>query len=185
MRGCSLLRTFVFLLLSAAVSFPQDRPDARDLLSRADAAIFTSKTVRLAATHSQGFVGSESPGSPFKIEFVRGGRGRAEYKFPVGDGTITLIVFDGTYLWEYHNSGQSVHQEARVRLDVSGRNRNHRLRTPFRLMSWLLLIRKMKRLFFAASPVDCYVLLAKYSHAPSLPMAGDAMRRVWISKTPN
>lgn len=175
------MRTFVFLLLSAAVSFPQDRPDARDLLTRADAAIFTSKTVRLAATHSQGFVGSESPGSPFKIEFVRGGRGRAEYKFPVGDGTITLIVFDGTYLWEYHNLGNQYTKNpasawtfrGEIETIDYGRRSANVLAASYQ---------KDETIVFRGGPVDCYVLLAKYSHAPSLPTAGDAMRRVWISK---
>ena len=80
------LKTFAFLTLASAVLFAQNRPDARDLLSRADAPIFTAKTVRVAATRSQSFVGSQLPGSPFKIEFVRGGRGCA----PVHEELINL-----------------------------------------------------------------------------------------------
>jgi TonB family protein len=177
------LKTFASLIiLAAAVLFAQDRPDARDLLSRADATIFAAKTVRLAATQSQGFVvGSQLPGSPFKIEFVRGGKGRAEYQYPVGNATITLIVFDGTYLWEYHDLGHQYTKTPASTWTFQGEiaTIDHGRRSANILTASY---QKDETIDFRGRPVDCYVLLAKYSHAPSVLMARVAMRRVWISK---
>ncbi|MGA7237975.1 MAG: TonB family protein [Bryobacteraceae bacterium] len=175
------MKMFVFLLLPIALSFGQDRPDPRDLLSRADAPIFTAKTVRLAATQSRGFVGSQSPGSPFKIEFVRGGRGRAEYQFPVGNAPISLTVFDGTYLWEYHDLGKQYTRkpaaawtfQSEIATIDYGRRSDNILSASYQ---------KDETIVFRGSSVDCYVVLAKYHRAPSVPMANEAMRRVWISK---
>jgi len=50
------MRKLIFMLLPLAL-FAQNPPDARALLARADASIFTAKTVRLAATQARGFAG--------------------------------------------------------------------------------------------------------------------------------
>jgi len=54
------LKTFAPSLWLLPLSLAQNRPEARDLLSRADTAIFSARTVRLAPTQSQGFVGSQA-----------------------------------------------------------------------------------------------------------------------------
>jgi TonB family protein len=176
------LKTFAFLLFLAVLSFAQNRPDARDLLSRADMAIFTAKTVRLAASQSHGFVGSPFLGSPFKIEFIRGGKGRAEYRYPVGDGTITLMVFDGVYLWEYHSLGNQYTKnpesawkfEGEIATLDYGRRSANILKATYQ---------DDEMVDFRGHPVDCYVVLANYGHAPpSLTVSRTAIRRVWISK---
>jgi len=176
------LKLFAFLLLPAALSLAQNLPDARDLLSRADAAIFTAKTVRLALTKSQDFVGG-SPllGSPFEIEFVRGGKGRAEYRYPVGSGTITLMVFDGTNLWEYHDRGKQYTKSTASAWTFQGEIANIDFgRRPTNILA--ASYQQDETIAFRGGRVDCYVVLAKYSHPPEPPFANEAMRRVWISK---
>lgn len=173
------LKTFAFLMLAAALSCAQDRPDVRDLLSRADAPIFTAKTVRLAATQSHGFVGaSQLPGNPFKIEFVRGGRGRAEYL--AGNTTITLMVFDGTNAWEYHQLGNQYTKKPASAWTFQGEIAIDYGRRSASILT--ASYQKDETIDFRGGRVDCYVVLAKYRHAPGLPTASDAMRRAWISK---
>jgi len=175
------LKTFAFLLLPVALASAQNRQDARDLLSRADTAIFSARTVRLAATQSQGFVGSQLPGAPFKIEFVRGGKGRAEYGYPASRSPITLMVFDGAYLWEYHdltrrytkNTASAWTFQGEIETIDYGRRSANILTASYQTD---------ETLDFRGTRVDCYVVLAKYSRAPGLPLADSAIRRVWISK---
>jgi TonB family protein len=166
--------------MAAAVSFAQDRPDARELLLRADASIFTAKTVRLAATQAHGFaVGSPLPGNPFKIEFVRGGKGRAEYF--AGNSTITLILFDGTDLWEYHQLGNQYTKKPATAWTFQGEIANIDFgRHPANILT--ASYQKDETVDFRGGRVDCYVVLAKYTRAPEPLMGRDPMRRVWISK---
>lgn len=173
------MNRFAFLSLAVAALFAQSRPDARDLLSRADASVFAARTVRLAATQSQGFVGSQLPGNRFKIEFVRGGKGRAE--FLAGNTTITSMVFDGTDLWTYHQLGNQytkapasawTFQGEIASIDYGRRSANI-LTASYQ---------KDETIDFRGSLVDCYLVLAKYPRAPYPLMGRDTMRRVWISK---
>ncbi len=175
------MKTIAFLLLPAALSFAQNRPDARDLLSRADMSIFTAKTVRLAASRSEGFVGSPLPSAPFTIEFVRGGKGRAEYRYPASGSPLTVMVFDGTYLWEYHDFTRRYTRspasawtfQGEIATIDYGRNSANILTASYL---------RDETLDFRGAGVDCYVVLATYSRAPGLPLADSAIRRVWISK---
>jgi TonB family protein len=174
------LKTFAFLIVSAGLSFAQDRPDARDLLSRADGPIFTAKTVRLAATQSQGFVvATPFPGNPFKIEFIRGGKARVEYLG--GSNPISLTIFDGTNLWEYHRLGNQYTKNPASAWTLQGEIATIDFgRRPANILT--ASYQKDETIDFRGGPVDCYVVLAKYSRAPGLLTLGGALRRVWISK---
>jgi TonB family protein len=170
------LRTLPFLLLPLTLH-AQNPPDARVLLSRADAPIFTAKTVRLAATHSTTFTTDKYPlpGNPFKLEFIRGGRGRAEF---VG---ITLMIFDGANLWEYHNLGNQytkkpatswVFQGEIATLDY-GRNPDNIIAASYE---------RDETLDFGGRQVSCYVVRADYRGAPNNRSGKHVVRRAWISK---
>ena len=173
------MRTIVFLSLAAALC-AQDRPDARDLLSRADAALFAAKTVRLAATQAHGFVaGAPLPANPFNIEFVRGGKGRAE--FLAGNTTITLMVFDGTDLWTYHQLGNQYTRTPASAWTFQGEIATIEFgRQPANILA--ASYQGEEPIEFHGRPVNCYVVLAKYRRGPDSLMAGEAMRRVWIAK---
>ena len=106
------------VLLPLALS-AQERPDPKALLIRASASVFTAKTVRLAATKSYG---SRIPPAPFNIAFIRGGRAREEWLYPIGHSSISLTVFDGTNLWQYHGLGNQYTKESCLCLEAFGRN---------------------------------------------------------------
>jgi TonB family protein len=173
------MKTIVFLLLAAGLAFAQNRPDARDLLSRADAPIFTAKTVRLAATRATGAVGAAPiPASPFKIEFVRGGKSRVEYLS--GNFPISLTIFDGTDLWEYHQLGNqytktSAHSWVPSEIETLdyGRGSANILSASYE---------KDETIEFRGGRVDCYIILATYRRAPGISGSSDSVRRVWVAK---
>ena len=175
--------------LSAALSlslvpldlFAQARPDPRELLQRAGASIFSAKTVRLAGTKSNGFAGALPRANPFKLAFVRGGPGRFEWFYPVGNGWITLMVFDGTNLWEYHGFGNQYSKKTvsawapNGELDTLdfGRNPNNIAAAVYE---------DDDTIEFSGHSVPCWVVRADYRGAPEDRMAKDVVRRVWISK---
>jgi TonB family protein len=174
------LRTVTSLIVLASVALAQDRPDARDLLAQGDDPIFTAKTVRLAATKSHGFAGNRPlPGNPFRIEFVRGGKGRAEY---LGSpNPITLIIFDGTTLWEYHRLGNQYTKTPTSAWTFEGEIATLDYgRKPTNILS--ATYQSDESVDFRGRRVDCYVVLAKYNRSPEPLMGLDVMRRVWISK---
>jgi len=174
------MRGFVFLLLSSAL-LAQVPPDPRELLARADAPIFTAKTVRLAATQSTGFAGvaAASPANPFKMEFVRGGRGRAE--FLAGNTTITLMVFDGANLWEYHDLGNQYTKRAAPAWIFQGEIATLDYgRNPANIAA--ASYENEETIDFGGRPVPCYVVRADYRGAPNNRLGKGVVRRVWISK---
>lgn len=174
------MRGFVFLLLSSAL-LAQVPPDPRELLARADAPIFTAKTVRLAAIQSTGFAGvaAASPANPFKMEFVRGGRGRAE--FLAGNTTITLMVFDGANLWEYHDLGNQYTKRAAPAWIFQGEIATLDYgRNPANIAA--ASYENEETIDFGGRPVPCYVVRADYRGAPNNRLGKGVVRRVWISK---
>src|SRR5215475_4859981 len=94
----------ILLLLWMPVTlFVQNGPDAKALLTRADAAIFAAKTVRLAASADDSFIAA--PPSflrSFELQFERDGRSREEFFLGRGrDKRFSLTVFDGSNRWMY------------------------------------------------------------------------------------
>lgn len=176
------MKKLVSVLFPLAL-FAQNPPDARALLARADASIFTPKTVRVAATQARSFAGvAPLPGNPFKLEFIRGGRGRAEFRASLSNAIITLMVFDGTSLWEYHDLGNQFTKTSAAAWTFQGE------------IATLDYGRKPNNIFaasyendatvdFNGTPVACYVVRAEYRAAPSNPLSKGVVRRVWISKS--
>lgn len=170
----------LYVLLPAFALLAQNPPDALDVLTGAGATLFTAKTVRIAGTQSMGFIGFQTPRpNPFKMEFVRGGRGRAEWR--AGNTLVTLMVFDGTNFWEYHDfANQYTKRPATIwnyqgelgTLDY-GRNRANIAAAAFE---------NDETIDFGGRPVDCRVIRADYSGAPNNRGAKGTVRRVWISK---
>ncbi len=175
------MRKLAFLLLGPPL-LAQTAPDARDLLTRADASIFTAKTVRLAAIQARGYAGQTPlPGSRLKIEFVRGGRGRTEFSAGLSNVLISLTVFDGSYLWEYHELGKQYTKkpatawifQGEIATLEYGRNRNNISSASYE---------NDESIDFAGHPVACAVIRADYRAAPRNRFGKDIVRRVWISK---
>jgi TonB family protein len=168
------------LLLLPLATFAQNPPDARGLLARADESIFTAKTVRLGATQSRSFVGAAPlPGNPFEIEFVRGGRGRAEFR--AGNTIVTLMVFDGANLWEYHDLGNQYTKKPATAWIFQGEIATlHFGRNPNNVSA--AKYENDETVDFNGRPVACYVIRADYRGAPGNPLGKGVVRRVWISK---
>ena len=175
------MRKLIFMLLPLAL-FAQNPPDARALLARADASIFTAKTVRLAATQARGFAGLDPlPGSPFKLEFVRGGRGRAEFRASLSNTIITLMVFDGANLWEYHDLGNQYTKKSAVAWTFQGEIATLDYgRKPNNISA--ASYENDETIVFNGLPVACYVVRAEYRAAPNNPFGKGVVRRSWISK---
>src|SRR5204862_1497560 len=93
-----LFMVIVLLLLLPFVSLAQDRPDAKTLLARADAAIFTARTVRLTALADDGFI--KAPPSffrSFQFQWEKNGRARQEFFLDAaGRYRNSITLFDGT-----------------------------------------------------------------------------------------
>jgi TonB family protein len=173
------MRKLVLLFLPLAL-FGQNPPDARALLARADASLFTARTVRLAATQGRAFVNVEPPlANPFELEFVRGGRGRAEFR--AGNTIITLMVFDGANLWEYHNLGNQYTKKSATAWTFQGEISTIDYgRKPNNISA--ASYESDETVTFKGLPVACYVVRAEYRGAPNNALGRGVVRRVWISK---
>jgi len=173
------MRTLPLLLLPLALP-AQNPPDPLELLTTASGSIFTARTVRIAGTQSSGFAGvALLPGNPFKMAFLRGGRGRAEWW--AGNSLITLMLFDGANLWEYHQLGNQYSKKPATAWTFQGEIATldyGRTRANISAAAY----ENDETIDFAGSPVDCYVIRAEYRGAPNKRLGKGAMRRVWIAK---
>jgi TonB family protein len=176
------LRSLSLLLLSALAQ--AQTPDARDLLARAGSSIFVAKTVRLEGTISRGFAGGAPlPANAFKLAWIRGGRGRQEWL--AGSNTISLTVFDGANLWEYHSLGNqytktplSTWQDQNESISTLDYGRN-----SANLIS--ASIEKEEAVEHANRIRPCYVVRAVYRGAAgnrTNRSGKEVLRRVWIDK---
>lgn len=174
------MRTFAVLLLPP-ILLAQGPVDERELLARADASLFTARTVRLAATQSTSFAGAASvpPGNPFKMEFVRGGRGRVEYF--AGNTTVSLFLFDGADQWEYRQFGNTYSKRPASAWTFQGEIATLAYgRNPANISA--ASYEREETIDFGGRPVPCYVVRADYRGAPENRMGKGVVRRVRISK---
>ena len=174
------MRALLFFLPVTLLA--QNPPDAKTLLTRADAPIFTAKTVRLSAKQASGFVGSEPvPSSVFTLEFVRGGRGRAEFHSGIGDALISLTVFDGTNLWQYHALGKQYTKKAAKAWTFKGEIATLEYgRNPANIAA--ASYENDETIDWGGRQMTCYVIRADYRAAPKNSLAKGVVRRVWISR---
>ena len=173
------MKTLVLAFFPVAL-FAQGSLDAIRVLERADASLFTAKTVRLAATQATSFAGVQPPpANPFELQFVRGGRGRAEFR--AGETLITLTVFDGTNLWEYHDFGHQYTKKAATAWIFEGEIASLDYGRKANNIS-AAMFETDESLDFHGRSVPCYVIRADYRGAPNNPSGKGVIRRVWISK---
>jgi TonB family protein len=186
-----LFMVIILLLLLPFASLAQYRPDAKTMLARADAAIFTARTVRLAALADDSSI--KAPPSffrSFQFQWEKNGRAREEFFLDLGGrNRNSLTVFDGTNRWIYWDrDNRYTKSAAKNWVDTS-----HELdslsygRDPVNIIA--AVFEKDETVEFNGRSVDCYVVRAKYRGWPAgygneFPFARTAefTRQVWITR---
>lgn len=181
----------VLLLLLPFVSLAQDRPDAKTLLARADAAIFTARTVRLTALADDGFI--KAPPSffrSFQFQWEKNGRARQEFFLDAaGRYRNSITLFDGTNRWIYWDrDNRYIKSAAKSWVDTSNELDSITYgRNPANIIT--AVFEKDETVEFNGRSVDCYVVRAKYRGWPAgfgneFPFAPTAefTRQVWITR---
>ena len=155
---------------------------ARELLTRADAALFQASTVRLAGTRT---IASDAPGvnpieSAFSLDLTRDGRVRNDE----GAGnTQRLQIFDGTTLTDYSASTHSYAQSAASSAPATALWLINLLRfgsDPWNIAS--ASIEREESTVFGGKATPCQVVRAAYNGIPSNATARNVVRTACIAR---